>query len=74
MPPEAGNRGAGEGRARPGEVYFEFQQVGNAVKVAAVDAATGMEVIVMGPRSAPQADLQRLALALKRRLGKPDDA
>ena len=52
-----------------GEVYFEFTAVGAVVRVAAIDAATGVEVIVMGPASASAADLKRLALAkLKARL------
>ena len=53
----------------PAEVYFEFTPSGRTVKVAAIDAATGTEVIVIGPASAAQADLQRLALQkLKARL------
>jgi hypothetical protein len=53
----------------PREVLFEFRQVGGAVRVAAIDAATGIEVTVMGPAAASRADLQRLALAkLKARL------
>jgi Domain of unknown function (DUF6898) len=32
------------------------------VKVSAIDAATGFEVSVIGPASASQADLERLAL------------
>jgi hypothetical protein len=53
----------------PREVLFEFRQVGGAVRVAAIDAATGLEVTVMGPVTASRADLQRLALAkLKARL------
>lgn len=44
------------------EVYFEFTPVGAAVKVAAIDSVTGLEVTVMGPASASQADLERLAL------------
>jgi len=43
------------------EVYFEFRPVGAVVKVSAIDAATGIEVSVMGPASAMQADLERLA-------------
>jgi len=55
----------GEGR----EVLFEFTPVGSVVRVAAIDAATGIEVVVMGPVRATRADLQKLALAkLKRRL------
>jgi hypothetical protein len=45
-----------------GEVYFEFKPYGGAVKVTAIDAATGTEVSVMGPASAAQADLERVAL------------
>jgi hypothetical protein len=53
------------------EVYFEFAVVGAAVRVAAIDAETGIEVTVMGPASAAQSDLQKLALAkLKARLAR----
>jgi hypothetical protein len=45
-----------------GDVYFEFTPIGRSVKVSAIDAATGIEVSVIGPASAAQADLQRLAL------------
>ena len=55
--------------AAPGEVYFEFTAIGHTVKVAAIHAATGTEVSVVGPASAARADLQRLALQkLKARL------
>jgi len=47
---------------RPGEVYFEFTPVGRQVRVAAVDAATGVEVIVMGPATASNDQLQTIAL------------
>jgi hypothetical protein len=45
-----------------GGVYFEFTSIGTSVKVAAIDAATGIEVSVIGPARALQADLQQLAL------------
>jgi len=52
-----------------GAVYFELTPIGGTVKVAAIDAATGIEVSVIGPARASQADLQRLALQkLKARL------
>jgi hypothetical protein len=51
---------AGDGGGR--EVYFEFTAIGRTVKVSAIDAATGLEVSVIGPASASQADLERLAL------------
>lgn len=53
------------------EVYFEFIAIGTTVKVSAIDVATGVEVSVMGPASAAQADLERLALGkLKARLAR----
>ena len=59
--------GAGDDTAR--EVYFEFTVIGSSVKAVAIDAATGVEVTVMGPASAARSDLQKLALAkLKARL------
>lgn len=52
-----------------GEVIIEMRPVGSVVRVAAVDVATGTEVIVMGPATAPQKALEDLAIAkLKRRL------
>ena len=54
--------GAEDGDRAAGEVYFEFTAIGASVKVAAIDAATGIEVSVVGPARAAQADLQRLAL------------
>lgn len=41
------------------EVLIEFQQVGNAVKVTAVDTETLVEVSMMGPASAGQEILKR---------------
>ena len=53
------------------EVYFEFHRLGPCVKVAAIDAATAIEVTVVGPAAAAQHDLERLALAkLNARLAK----
>jgi hypothetical protein len=52
------------------EVYFEFTQIGAQMRVAAIDAATGTEVVVIAPVSATQIQMQNLALSkLKRRLG-----
>ncbi|MHA6691906.1 DUF6898 family protein [Devosia sp. A449] len=50
-----------------GEVYFEFVQVGPQMRVAAIDAATGIEVIVITPRSATKLQMQQVALAKLRR-------
>ncbi len=44
------------------EIYFEFTTIGRNVKLSAIHAASGTEVSIMGPASASQADLQRLAL------------
>ena len=55
------------------EVYFEFTAIGQTVKVTAIDSVTGIEVSTMGPVSASQADLKRLALAkLKARLAREE--
>jgi hypothetical protein len=55
----------------PHEVYFEFTAIGSVVKVVAIDAESSVEVTVMGPASASQAQLQQLALQkLKARLGR----
>jgi hypothetical protein len=52
-----------------GEVIIEMRPVGAVVRVAAVDVATGAEVIVFGPSTAPQKALEELAIAkLKRKL------
>lgn len=44
-----------------GEVLFELRRVGSSVRVAAIDAATGVEVVVVGPATACEEDLCRLA-------------
>ena len=57
----------------PRDVYFEFTVIGTSVKVVAIDAATAIEVSIVGPASAAQADLERLALnKLKARLARDD--
>lgn len=65
MPSGADRKGASGGN----EVYFEFKQIGGQMRVAAIDAATGIEVIVIAPVTATQIQMQNVALAkLKRRL------
>lgn len=44
------------------EVYFEFIPVGDAIKVSAIDGATGREVSIMGPVRANHKELERIAL------------
>jgi tRNA nucleotidyltransferase (CCA-adding enzyme) len=55
-------------------VYFEFVAVGSAVKVTAIDSRTAIEVSVMGPASASQSDLERLALQKLRARLKRDES
>jgi hypothetical protein len=45
-----------------GEVYFEFVPIGRQVKVIAIDAASGVEVSIIGPSAASQRDLESVAL------------
>jgi hypothetical protein len=50
-------------------VYFEHTVVGAYVRVSAICADTGVEVVVMGPAHASVHDLERLARRkLERRL------
>jgi hypothetical protein len=44
------------------EVLIEFQQIGNVVKVTAVDTETMVEVSTMGPASAGEETLKRNAI------------
>lgn len=63
--------GPGVDRAAPGEVLFEFVTRGNATRCAAIDAATGVEVVVVGPPSAIETQLKAVALRkLRMKLGK----
>lgn len=52
---EAGNKGGGE-------VLLEFQQIGNSVKVTAIDPATLTEVSIVGAVSAGEEALKRTAI------------
>lgn len=57
--------------AAPGEVLFEFITRGNATRCAAIDVATGVEVVVVGPPSAIETQLKAVALRkLRMKLGK----
>lgn len=57
------------GKAAAGEVIIEMRPVGSVVRVAAVDVASGTEVVVFGPATTPSRALEELAVAkLKRRL------
>ncbi|UXN69794.1 serine hydroxymethyltransferase [Devosia neptuniae] len=50
-----------------GEVLFEFVQLGQQMRVAAIDSASGTEVVVITPVSATRHQMQQLALAKLRR-------
>ena len=45
------------------EIYLEFAVQGGLVKATAIDAATGTEVSIFGPVSAPREALSRNAVA-----------
>ncbi|UXN73144.1 hypothetical protein N8D56_19490 [Devosia sp. A8/3-2] len=46
-----------------GEVLFEFVQLGQQMRVAAIDSISGTEVVVITPVSATRHQMQQLALA-----------
>lgn len=51
------------------EIYLEFQAVGQTQKVTAIDAATGIEVVVLGPLNATREHMTQIAVKkLKRRI------
>ncbi|KPP82794.1 MAG: hypothetical protein HLUCCA04_01630 [Oceanicaulis sp. HLUCCA04] len=61
---------AGRGGLPGREIIFEYQGLAASVRLAAIDAATGLEVVVIGPANAARHDLERVALRkLARRLG-----
>jgi hypothetical protein len=61
--------GPGKPGSGKGEVYFEFTQIGGQMRVVAIDAGTGTEVVIVAPLTATQIQMQNIALAkLKRRL------
>jgi len=45
------------------DIIFEFIQLGNCIKVIAIDTITGLEVSIIGPKTASQTYLERTALA-----------
>ncbi len=46
-----------------GEVLFEFQRFGNALKVCAVDPKSGVEISIQGPLTGSREDLKMIAMA-----------
>lgn len=63
-------------REDAGEVFFEITRVGDVQRVAAIDAATGVEVVIQAPANASLVDVRALALRkLERALaGDSDDS
>ena len=52
-----------------GEVFYEFVQVGQQMRVSAIDADTNVEVVVVAPVAATRHQMQAIALAkLRKRL------
>jgi hypothetical protein len=45
------------------EIFFEMKRIGSVMRVTAIDAATGREVVIQGPANTSQRELQRLAIA-----------
>jgi hypothetical protein len=65
--------------AQEREIIFEFIRVGGAVKVTAVDAASGVEATIVGDPTAGETALKRLArqkldYVMKRRSGADEAA
>lgn len=48
--------------SRSRQVYFEHVAIGASVKVSAIDAESGIEVSIAGPRTTSQKELERIAL------------
>ena len=49
-------------KAPPGEVIFEFRQVGDYLKVSAIDPVTNVEVSIVGRPGMNRAALQQIAV------------
>lgn len=70
MPAAGGGRSSG-GEGGTGEIYLECRVMGPQMRVAAIDAATGTEVILVVPANLPERDIARLARRkLDRRLAR----
>ncbi len=51
------------------EILFEFWQVGSQMRIAAIDAKTGIEVIAIAPLNISEQQMKQLAIKkLHRRL------
>jgi len=62
-------------REGAGEIIFEIARVGDVQRVAAIDVATGVEVVIQAPANAALADVRALALKkLEKALAGDEDA
>ncbi|MEM8797630.1 MAG: serine hydroxymethyltransferase [Pseudomonadota bacterium] len=60
---------------RKDSIFLEFQQVGNSVKVTAIDPVSLIEVTIIAPVSSTQTEMSRIAVQkLKRRIAEEDAA
>lgn len=55
------------------DVIFEITRIGDAQRVAAIDVATGIEVVVQAPANAALVDVRGLALRKLQRALKGED-
>lgn len=56
-----------------GDVLFEFSQIGQQMRIAAIHAQSGVEVVVTAPIKTTRPQMQQLALGmLKRRMARQD--
>jgi hypothetical protein len=77
--PEDTGKGVDQVSGPRGEIYVEYKQVGQIMKVTAIDADTGLEAVIMGPASTAQTQLQKIAvqklkMLLKKAEGKAEDS
>jgi hypothetical protein len=63
MTKPAGGGGPTKGDPAKDGYLLEFRQIGNAVKVSAIDPVTGTEVSIVGSALSPQSQLANTAVA-----------
>lgn len=61
-------------REDAGAVFFEITRIGDVQRVAAIDAATGVEVVIQAPANAALADVRALAMRKLERALAGDDS
>ena len=49
------------GEPKTKEIYFEFVPIGNQVRVNALDAASGTEVMIIAPANASEDHMKKVA-------------